>query len=174
MSPASELFSRSRNSVAAWWSVRAPVGDLQVARVQSTLCVDMIVRGSEGLGCLPGPVVLDSGAGFEPAQARLPEVLVRMPLGQDAPTVELADGRWRRLSDPQTTALQQIVHPPWGPVVPNPECYACMSGCDPVMIVGRVTLDKLTLDLNSQMLQLARARREGPVASFENPRCSSR
>lgn len=46
------------------------------------------------------------------------------------------------------------VHTPWGQVVRDPESFAVMPGCDSVLIVGLVTLDKLGLNLNSQMFLL--------------------
>lgn len=43
-----------------------------------------------------------------------------------------------------------------------------MTGSGTELIVGHVTLDKLRLNLNGQMFQLARARRAEPVAGVEN------
>lgn len=56
---ASELLSEPQNSVAAWRSVAATGGDLQVASLHSTLSVDVTVPGSGGTWFSPNI----SGAG---------------------------------------------------------------------------------------------------------------
>lgn len=43
-----------------------------------------------------------------------------------------------------------------------------MLASDAVVIVGRVTLDKLGLNLNDQMFQLAGVQRTGQVTGVEN------
>lgn len=47
--------------------------------------------------------------------------------------------------------------------------YTCMLGFNSVIIVGRITLDKLGLNKNNQMFEFVRAWKAGQVAGVENP-----
>lgn len=129
-----------------------------------------------GLVNLPALAVLDGGADdsiiLDPAlrqlEARLSVVQIRMSLEHGTLTVRLENGE-------VVTATYKMVVPqltvptPQGSVVLNPERYTMMSGCETVCIIGRMTLDELGLNLNSQIFQLARARRTMLVSDIENP-----
>lgn len=69
----------------------------------------------------------------------------------------------------KTVVVQLTVHTPWEAVVFHPELYAVIPGRDSVVIVGRVTLDKLGLSFNSQIFQHAGARRSLPIPGIKNP-----
>lgn len=72
-----------------------------------------------------------------------------------------------------TIPLPLTAHTPWSPVIFDKERYACMPGSDRAFIVGLVVIDKLGLNSNKEMFQLARARRAGQVAKVETPGYSS-
>lgn len=67
----------------------------------------------------------------------------------------------------ENIALQITVDTSCGPGILDPKRYACTSGSDAVAIVGRVTVDKLGVNLNTLIFQLAGAQRV--VAGVEEP-----
>lgn len=58
-------------------------------------------------------------------------------------------------------------------MVLDPELDACMPGSGSILIVGRVTLDKLGLSLNKQLFQLSRMRRAATISAVEGSGYSS-
>lgn len=79
-----------------------------------------------------------------------------MMLVDSARTVGLANGHVVAVTR-KTVDLQLTVNTSSGPVVLDPELNAVMTGRHTVCIVGRATLDKLGLNLNTQTSQLVRA-----------------
>lgn len=121
--------------------------------------------------------MLDSGAEVssipEPVlrqlKACLPDVQIPIQIEEGSRrNVIFADGHIVTLTD-KLVALEHTVHIPWVPVVLDPEQFRVMTDCDPVPRIGRVMPDKLELNLNSNLFQLARARRALQVAVIENP-----
>lgn len=71
----------------------------------------------------------------------------------------------------KTVVPELTVRSPWSPVILDRDLFAVTPGSDTVRIVGRVTLHKLGLNLNSRLFQLARERWARPVSVDENPCC---
>lgn len=115
--------------------------------------------------------MLDSGADIgmpSISEAVLGQLEARLTLKQGFRTVGLAEGGVGSVTH-KAVHLHLTVHTPWGPVVFDPQPYACMPGSDKVTVVGRATLDKLVFNLKNQTFQFARARTAGYVAGVENP-----
>lgn len=120
------------------------------------------MRESRGdVSSIPDPVL-------RRLEARLSGVQARIPLDEGARTVRLANGQVVTVTH-KTVALQITVHRPLGTVVLDLDLYAVIPYSYSVFIVGRVILDKLGLNLNSQMSQLPRARPAGPASGVETP-----
>lgn len=149
---ASNLLGGTPKSETPWRLVTTSGGELEVSKVQSILSVDFAAPGFGGLSVLPAFAVLDSGLDIssipEPVlrqiETRSPGVQVRMPPEEDFRNVRLANSEIVTVTH-KTVAPQLTVHHQRGTVALDPEICAVMSGCDPVCIVGRMTLDKLEL-----------------------------
>lgn len=123
---------------------------MQVASAQSTAKRDMSVLGSGELGVLSTMAVLDNEGDVstipEPLQRQLEICLycvqIRMPLVEDSRSIELPGGH-------VVSVTPHDYHRSHCPGYLRPTALNMMLGSDSVVILGRVTFDKLGHDCNS-------------------------